>query len=592
MEKPSLPKGTRDFGPAQMAKRQFIFDTIKKVFQKYGLQPLETPAMENLSTLTGKYGEEGDQLLFKVLDSGDYYDKLKIDLSKSQRTIKIRDVVFDVLKDISTKIFDNFTYDETRDFFKIKVFIDEKINVSLSFRMIYLSEFEKSVLKSFFKEYPHILAFQLGKFYHEAGISKEKFPSKEKFTTDFDFHFNQFRDTVLNDYLIPQILNYISSKELTTGISEKGLRYDLTVPFARYVVMNKGEITFPFKRYQIQPVWRADRPQKGRYREFYQCDADVVGTDSLICEAEIILMIKDVFKNLGILDYSIKVNHRGILSGLAELANAKENESSLFVAIDKLDKIGEETVSEELASRGFDQTSLNIVFEILNFTGSTQQKIDFLTDKFSTIPVGQKGISDFKNVLNLLSNYGATEDHVDFDISLARGLSYYTGCIFEVKINNVGIGSVSGGGRYDNLTSMFDDKEKLSGVGFSFGVDRLYDAMMEIQTKENRNLFPAEALVASYVLVCHTNKENMLKGLAVLHQLRAAGIASEIYPDEAKAKKPLEKPLQYATKKSIPNAIVIDSADSLLIFKNVKTGEQEKLSLETIIERMKSVKTS
>ena len=202
-------------------------------------------------------------------------------------------------------------------------------------------------------------------------------------------------------------------------------------------------------------------------------------------------------------------------------------------------------------------------------------------------PVGQKGISDFKEVLNLLSNYGATEDHVDFDISLARGLSYYTGCIFEVKINNVGIGSVSGGGRYDNLTSMFEDKEKLSGVGFSFGVDRLYDAMMEIQTKEGRNVFPAEALVASCVLVCHTNKENMLKGLAVLHQLRAAGIASEIYPDEAKAKKPLEKPLQYATKKSIPNAVVIDSAESLLIFKNVKTGEQEKLSLETIIKRLK-----
>ena len=467
MEKPSLPKGTRDFGPAQMAKRQFIFDTIKKVFQKYGFQPLETPAMENLSTLTGKYGEEGDQLLFKVLNSGDF------------------------LKDVEANKL------ETRN-----------------------------------------------------------------------------------------------SKLVTFDISEKGLRYDLTVPFARYVVMNKGEITFPFKRYQIQPVWRADRPQKGRYREFYQCDADVVGTDSLICEAEIILMIKDVFKKLGILDYSIKVNHRGILSGLAELANAKENESSLFVAIDKLDKIGEEKVREELASRGFDQTSLNIVFEILNFTGSTQQKTDFLTDKFSTIPVGQKGISDFKEVLNLLSNYGASLDHVDFDIALARGLSYYTGCIFEVKINNVGIGSVSGGGRYDNLTSMFDDKEKLSGVGFSFGVDRLYDAMMEIQTKENRNLFPAEALVASHVLVCHTNKENMLKGLAVLHQLRAAGIASEIYPDEAKAKKPLEKPLQYATKKSIPNAIVIDSAESLLIFKNVKTGEQEKLSLETIIERMKSVKTS
>ncbi len=463
MEKPTLPKGTRDFGPAQMAKRQFIFDTIKKVFQKYGFQPLETPAMENLSTLTGKYGEEGDQLLFKVLNSGDF------------------------LKDVAAR------------------------------------ELETSNLKL-----------------------------------------------------------------VTSKISEKGLRYDLTVPFARYVVMNKGEITFPFKRYQIQPVWRADRPQKGRYREFYQCDADVVGTESLICEAEIILMIKEVFKQLGILDYSIKINHRGILSGLAELANAKENESSLFVAIDKLDKIGEEKVKEELASRGFDQTSLTTVFEILNFSGSTQQKIDFLTEKFKHSQIGQKGISDFKEVLTLLKNYGATEENVEFDVSLARGLSYYTGCIFEVKINNVGIGSVSGGGRYDNLTAMFDDKEKLSGVGFSFGVDRLYDAMTELETKEKRSLFPEGAIISSKVLVCHTNNENMMKGLNVLAKLREAGISSEIHPEAAKAKKPLEKPLQYALKKSIPYAIVIDSQEELLTLKTLKTGEQEKLSLEGILERLKS----
>ena len=462
MEKPSLPKGTRDFGPAQMAKRQFIFDTIRKVFQTYGFQPLETPAMENLSTLTGKYGDEGDQLLFKVLNSGDF------------------------LKDVEASKL------ETRN-----------------------------------------------------------------------------------------------SKLVTSEISEKGLRYDLTVPFARYVVMNKGEITFPFKRYQIQPVWRADRPQKGRYREFYQCDADVVGTDSLICEAEIILMINDVFKGLGIQEYSIKINHRGILSGLAELANAKENEASLFVAIDKLDKIGEEKVREELASRGFDQNSLNIVFDILNFTGNTQQKIEFLTEKFAHSAVGQKGIADLNDVLHLLANYGATQHQVEFDISLARGLSYYTGCIFEVKISNVAIGSVSGGGRYDNLTAMFDDKEKLSGVGFSFGVDRLYDAMTELETKENRKLFPEGSLISCQILICHINNNGMLKGLAVLNKLREAGIASEIYPDEAKAKKPLEKPLQYAVKRSIPYALVVDSGDDLHTLKNLKTGEQEKLSVERIIEMVK-----
>jgi histidyl-tRNA synthetase len=457
MEKPTLPKGTRDFGPTQMARRYFILNNIRQVFQKYGFQPLETPAMENLSTLTGKYGEEGDQLLFKILNSGDF------------------------LKDV----------DQER-------------------------------------------------------------------------------------------LNTKDSKHITFSIAEKGLRYDLTVPFARYVVMNRNEITFPFKRYQIQPVWRADRPQKGRYREFYQCDADVVGTDSLICEAEIVMMIKEVFKGLGIEDYSVKINHRAILSGLAELCDAKGlpagqagNESSLFVAIDKLDKIGEEKVKEELRSRGFSENSLNTLFEILNYKGTTQQKIEFLSNKFSSTPTGQKGVSDFKEVLNLLSGYGATEDHVEFDIALARGLSYYTGCIFEVKINNVSIGSVSGGGRYDNLTGVFG-LPGVSGVGFSFGVDRLYDAMEELR------LFPQEAEISSKVLIAHFDPESQRYGLKVLQSLRAKGIASEIYPDPVK----IQKQLDYANKKSIPFTIIIGSDEvtsGLLAFKNMKTGEQQKISIEKII---------
>ncbi|MBK5279588.1 MAG: histidine--tRNA ligase [Bacteroidia bacterium] len=454
MEKPTIPKGTRDFGPTQMAKRQYILENIKKVFQKYGFQPLETPAMENLSTLTGKYGEEGDQLLFKVLNSGDF------------------------LKEV------------------------DAINLSKK-----------------------------------------------------------------------------DSRLVTTTISEKGLRYDLTVPFARYVVMNRGEITFPFKRYQIQPVWRADRPQKGRYREFYQCDADVVGTDSLICEAEIVLMIKEVFKALGIGDYSIKINHRSILSGLAELCGAKENESSLFIGIDKLDKIGEEKVREELKSRGFEENSLNTVFEILNFKGTTQQKIDFLTSKFSTSEKGKKGVADFKEVLSLLKSYGVTEDHIEFDIALARGLSYYTGCIFEVKINKVAIGSVSGGGRYDNLTGNFGMPD-VSGVGISFGVDRLYDAMEELQ------LFPKEAQISSTVMIAHLDEDTMRYGLKVAHKLRQNGIATEIYPDQSK----LKKQLDYANKKLIPFVIVIGSdemKDGLLTFKNMEKGEQEKLSLTSIISKIK-----
>ncbi len=455
MDKPTLPKGTRDFGPAVMAKRQFIFDNIRKVFQTFGFQPLETPAMENLSTLTGKYGEEGDQLLFKILNSGDF------------------------LKDLD--------------------------------------------------------------------------PSKRASST---------------------------SKSLTPEIAEKGLRYDLTVPFARFVVMNKNEVSFPFKRYQIQPVWRADRPQKGRYREFYQCDADVVGTDSLLCEAEIILMIKEVFKALGIDDYSIKINHRGILNGVAEVINALGKETSLFVAIDKLDKIGEEKVKEELLEKDFSQQSLPVLFDILKVKGSTADKLNFLKLKFKNSDQGNKGIHDLEEVFQLLKGLGSDDSHIDFDIPLARGLSYYTGCIFEVKINHVSIGSVSGGGRYDNLTQAFGDKEKISGVGFSFGVDRIYDAMEELKR------FPESTQITSQVLITHFDKESMAFGLGILTKLREAGIPSEIYPDTSKIKKQLD----YANKKQIPYAIVIGSEEitsGLISFKNLETGEQEKFYLEQIIQQLK-----
>jgi histidyl-tRNA synthetase len=453
MEKPTLPKGTRDFGPAQMAKRQFIFDHIKKVFQKYGFQPLETPAMENLTTLTGKYGDEGDQLLFKVLNSGDF------------------------LKDV-----------------------------------------EQSKLET------------------------------------------------------------RNSKLVTSDISEKGLRYDLTVPFARYVVMNRGEMTFPFKRYQIQPVWRADRPQKGRYREFYQCDADVVGTDSLICEAEIVLMIKEVFKALGIGDYTIKINHRGVLAGLAELTGAKENQMALFVAIDKLDKIGEAKVKEELVIKGFDSKSLDIVFEILNYKGTTEEKIAYLTSKFASSESGNKGIKDLTESFSLLKDYRVSNDHVEFDIALARGLSYYTGCIFEVEINNVAIGSVSGGGRYDNLTGGFG-LPNVSGVGISFGVDRIYDAMEELK------LFPESAQASSKVLICHFDEESKRYGLKVLQTLRDNNIASEIYPDTVK----INKQLDYANKKVIPYAIVIGSDEvksGVLAFKDMRAGEQVKITLNEIVNKL------
>ncbi|MDQ2657280.1 MAG: histidine--tRNA ligase, partial [Bacteroidota bacterium] len=373
---------------------------------------------------------------------------------------------------------------------------------------------------------------------------------------------------------------FTSYKSLAPHIAEKGLRYDLTVPFARYVVMNRNEVSFPFKRYQIQPVWRADRPQKGRYREFYQCDADVVGTDSLLCEAEIILMIQSVFQVLGFTDYTIKVNHRGVLNGIAELIGAKGKELALFVAIDKLDKIGEEKVKEELAAKGFTRDHLMTLFEILNFSGSNTDKLAHLKNRFSSAAVGSKGIADLEEVFRLSRALGSDERFVGFDIPLARGLSYYTGCIFEVRINNVSIGSVSGGGRYDNLTTAFGDKDNLSGVGFSFGVDRIYDAM------EESGLFPKQAQISSKALVCHFDEQCFEYGLKIVGTLRQAGIASEIYPDISRIKKQLD----YANKKQIPFAVVIGSEEmssGLLAFKDLGTGEQEKLHLDDILNRLK-----
>ncbi len=558
IEKPSLPKGTRDFGPLVMARRQFILDFIKKVFQKYGFQPLETPAMENLSTLTGKYGEEGDQLLFKILNSGDFLKEYKI------RAI----VQDDVTKPIIEKL---ARISKKTNFSTFKEKISEVRSEDYSGKM------NDGIFKQF-EDFYSVNQIAVDALYNQLSINSL---SEE--------HFVDSMVQLFDDFRTKDFIRTTNSKELVSddiiSISEKGLRYDLTVPFARYVVMNRGEITFPFKRYQIQPVWRADRPQKGRYREFYQCDADVVGTDSLICEAEIILMIKEVFKSLNISDYSIKINHRSILSGLAELAGAKENENALFVAIDKLDKIGEEKVKEELRTKGFDDKSLNAVFEILNKEGSTATKIDLLTNSFSTSEKGKKGIADLSAVLQLLKDYGATEDHVEFDISLARGLSYYTGCIFEVKINNVAIGSVSGGGRYDNLTQTFGAKERLSGVGISFGVDRLFDAMEELK------LFPEEAQISSTVLITHFDAESQRYGLKVLQTLRSNNIAAEIYPDAIK----IQKQLDYANKKMIPYVIVIGSEEvksGLLAFKNMKTGTQTKIGIEDILNTLKSAASS
>ena len=456
MSKPSLARGTRDFGPEQMVKRTFILDTIRQTFQRYGFQPLETPAIENLSVLMGKYGEEGDQLLFKILNSGDFAAKL----------------------------------------------------------------------------------------------------TEGKWQAD--------------------------SKELTTKISEKGLRYDLTVPFARYVVMNRGTLPLPFKRYQIQPVWRADRPQKGRYREFYQCDADVVGTDSLLCEAEIVLMLHESLRHLGIRNFTVKLNNRKILTGISEVIGAPGMEGPFAVAIDKLDKIGKEKVIQELLNRGFSEESVAKLEPIFNLF-KQPEPFTALKEWLCASETGLKGIEELQEVWSLIEGFGLENPQMEFDVTLARGLSYYTGAIFEVKANDhsnapVSIGSISGGGRYDNLTGTFG-VNGLSGVGISLGVDRIYDVMEEL------GLFPVDQTVTTRVMLTNFDEKAARYGLKILKKLRDAGLNAEMYPDSVK----LKKQLDYADRKQIPFVILIGSQEmesGNLTLKNMRTGEQFAAPIEEILIKL------
>lgn len=456
--KPSVPKGTRDFSPAEMVKRNFIFDTIKSVFRKYGYQQIETPAMENLSTLMGKYGDEGDKLIFKILNSGD--------------------------------------------------------------------------------------------FWAEAESRKQKAESFE-----------------------------YSSKSLTPVITEKALRYDLTVPFARYVVMHQNDITFPFKRFQVQPVWRADRPQKGRYREFYQCDADVVGSDSLLNEAEFVMIYDEALGKLGLKDFTIKINNRKILSGIAELIGKAESIIDLTVAIDKLDKIGLDGVMKELLERGFTEAEIEKIKPVILLEGSNIEKLESLRVALSNSAIGLKGCDEIETVLNYLSTGELIAAKVELDITLARGLNYYTGAIFEVKTNEVTMGSIGGGGRYDDLTGMFGLKG-LTGAGISFGADRIYDVMEEL------GLFPAQAAQTTRVLICCFDKAGENYALPLLRQLRREEINAELYPAGAKIKKQLD----YANAKLIPYVVLIGSEEmesGMLTLKNMESGTQEKLNAEQIINLLK-----
>jgi histidyl-tRNA synthetase len=468
-QKPTLPKGTRDFGPADVQKRKYILITIETVFKKYGFMPLETPTMENLSTLEGKYGEEGDKLLFRILDSGDYLKSLKEHNGK-------------ILSDESQ---------------------DATFAPSFSGKLIDLE-----------------------------------------------------------------------SKAATKFISEKGLRYDLTVPFARYVVMHRNEITFPFKRYQMQPVWRADRPQKGRYREFWQCDADVVGSDSLLNELDLIQIYDEAFTQLGIKNYEIKINNRKVLAGIAEVVKSIDVMNNIAVAIDKLDKIGEEGVRKELVEQGFSESELNKLFDIITIKGENKEILNQLKGKLQS---SQEGLNGIEELAFILASNPNPQINLTLDFSLARGLSYYTGCIFEVISNDGTLkSSIGGGGRYDNLTGIFG-LPNVSGVGISFGLDRIYDVMEELK------LFPEQLRATStQVLFCHFDEATQLYCLPALKALRDAGIAAEVFPDNKK----LGKQLDYANALQIPFAAIAGETEmqqQVFTVKNLITGEQQTCTIQTLI---------
>ena len=454
-QKPSIPKGTRDFSPLEMARRNYIFDTIKSVFALYGFQQIETPAMENLSTLMGKYGEEGDKLLFKILNSGDW-----------------------------------------------KAAIDP----------------------------------------------------------------NQLENSTLGS--------------LTNKVSEKGLRYDLTVPFARFVVQHREAIQFPFKRYQIQPVWRADRPQKGRYREFYQCDVDVVGTNSLLSEVELIQIVEEVYRRLGI-RVSLHINNRKILAGIAEIIGQPERIVDITVAIDKLDKIGIDNVNKELLDKGLPQEAVEALQPILNLNGTNTEKLDQLEQVLAGCEIGLKGIEELRTIFALYANSqlpiaaeAASNIQIELDLCLARGLNYYTGAIFEVKALDVQMGSITGGGRYDNLTGIFG-MPGVSGVGISFGADRIYDVLCEL------NLYPENLQSTTQLLFATFGEQELLYALRWAKALRENGISVEVYPEPTKMK----KQMGYADSKKIPFVAIVGSDEmdeGKVMLKNMLTGEQVKVTLEEL----------
>lgn len=585
IQKPTLPKGTRDFGPAEVQKRKHILNTIETVFKKYGFMPLETPTMENLSTLEGKYGEEGDKLLFRILESGEYYEKT-IKSINPELSLRIQNLINDVFTHIIERMIQTLEYNELRNPTKLADYFSDQIEHQInSFALNNLSNTEKENILNLLSIHKSTIGFKLSDFFSKSGVSGE--------STDIDIQFQirNLRENYLNALTIDLIsgfsevqegLSSFRSKGLTKIISEKGLRYDLTVPFARYVVRNRNEITFPFKRYQMQPVWRADRPQKGRYREFWQCDADVVGSDSLLNEVDLMCIYHEAFNTLGV-GYQLKVNNRKVLAGIAEVVKSIDNMTAIAVAIDKLDKVGEEGVRKELQEQGFTDLELQTLFDIISIKGENSLILEQLKSKLQQSEQGLKGIEELSYLLNsiqLLNQNQTTKINLKLDFSLARGLSYYTGCIFEVAATEGTLkSSIGGGGRYDNLTGIFG-LPNVSGVGISFGLDRIYDVLEELK------LFPAQLRATNtQVLFCHFDEATQAFALPAAATLRKNGIAVEVYPDVVK-KKAVAKQLDYANALQIPFAVIVGQTEmeqQVYNLKNLQTGEQRTVDLHTLL---------
>ncbi|WP_159779550.1 histidine--tRNA ligase [Flavobacterium sp. 9AF] len=555
-QKPSIPKGTRDFSPIEVAKRNYIFSTIKTNFEKFGFQPIETPSFENSETLMGKYGEEGDRLIFKILNSGDYLDDLRSNVIDSG---KFSVHFFEILEGFGIIIRNNNNFNEFEE--TLKRFLS--IYSGLTFD-------EKEILSECFTENKNEIFDFFSKY--------KKHDSFNEVTLQFK------RDIFKNVYSkYINSLEALNSKKATSLISEKALRYDLTVPFARYVVQHQNEIEFPFKRYQIQPVWRADRPQKGRFREFYQCDADVVGSNSLWQEVELVQLYDSVFSQLGLKGVTIKINNRKILSGIAEVIGASDKLIDFTVALDKLDKIGEEGVKKEMLEKGIAEEAITKVQPLFSFTGTIAEKIAKLADLLVTSEEGMKGVEELLFICDNINEIGLQTATLDLDVTLARGLNYYTGAIFEVAApKGVAMGSIGGGGRYDDLTGIFGLKN-MSGVGISFGLDRIALVIEEL------NLFPETVTATSKALFLNFGLEEAKYAMKAIAKLRQAGVKVEMYPDATK----IGKQFQHADKRGIPYAILVGEEEiknNQFGIKDLATGSQQKVSFEELLNQLKENK--